>query len=52
VEGLLESLHGAGVLGEGVAWGTMVRDGVLRTLPGVHGCDGFYAVVVERVAEE
>jgi len=25
-----------------------VRDGALRTLPGVHGCDGFFAVVLER----
>jgi 16S rRNA (cytosine967-C5)-methyltransferase len=28
---------------------TAVRDGALRTLPGVHGCDGFYAVVLERL---
>jgi 16S rRNA (cytosine967-C5)-methyltransferase len=27
---------------------SMVRDGALRTLPGLHGCDGFYAVVLER----
>lgn len=27
---------------------TGVRDGALRTLPGVHGCDGFFAVVLER----
>ena len=26
----------------------MVRDGALRTLPGVDPCDGFYAVVLER----
>ncbi len=26
----------------------MVREGALRTLPGTHGCDGFYAVVLER----
>ncbi|NYF51235.1 16S rRNA C967 or C1407 C5-methylase (RsmB/RsmF family) [Edaphobacter lichenicola] len=25
-----------------------VRDGALRTLPGVHGDDGFYAVMLER----
>jgi 16S rRNA (cytosine967-C5)-methyltransferase len=25
-----------------------VRDGALRTLPGVHPCDGFYATVFER----
>jgi 16S rRNA (cytosine967-C5)-methyltransferase len=28
--------------------GTAVRDGALRMLPGVHGCDGFFAVVLER----
>jgi 16S rRNA (cytosine967-C5)-methyltransferase len=28
--------------------GAAVRDGALRTLPGVHGCDGFFAVVLER----
>ena len=33
----------------GVELGEMVRDGALRTLPGVHPCDGFYAVVLERV---
>ena len=26
----------------------MVREGALRTLPGVHPCDGFFAVVLER----
>jgi hypothetical protein len=26
----------------------LVVDGVLRTLPGVCPCDGFYAVVLER----
>jgi len=25
-----------------------VRDGALRTLPGTHACDGFYAAVLER----
>ena len=28
---------------------TVVRDGALRTLPGVHPTDGFYAVVLERL---
>jgi 16S rRNA (cytosine967-C5)-methyltransferase len=28
--------------------GTAVKDGALRTLPGVHGSDGFFAVVLER----
>jgi 16S rRNA (cytosine967-C5)-methyltransferase len=27
---------------------SMLRDGALRTLPGVDPCDGFYAVVLER----
>jgi 16S rRNA (cytosine967-C5)-methyltransferase len=49
VDGLLEALETAGVLREGVDVASAVRDGALRTLPGVHGCDGFYAVVVERV---
>jgi 16S rRNA (cytosine967-C5)-methyltransferase len=44
VEGML-----AGVgLAEGFELGSAVRDGALRTLPGVHGCDGFFAVVLER----
>jgi 16S rRNA (cytosine967-C5)-methyltransferase len=25
-----------------------IRDGALRTLPGIHRCDGFFAVVIER----
>jgi 16S rRNA (cytosine967-C5)-methyltransferase len=29
--------------------GTAVKDGALRTLPGVHGCDGFFAVLMERM---
>ncbi|HWZ49932.1 MAG TPA: transcription antitermination factor NusB [Granulicella sp.] len=50
VDGLLQSLAASGVLRAGVDLGSAVRDGALRTLPGVHGCDGFYAVVVERLA--
>jgi 16S rRNA (cytosine967-C5)-methyltransferase len=37
-----------GILLSGVELDSAVRDGVLKTLPGVHGCDGFYAVVLER----
>lgn len=48
VIGLMKGLMAAGVLRDGVDWGSMARDGQLRTLPGVHGCDGFYAVVLER----
>ena len=44
VEELLEQVPG---LTEGLE--TLVRDGALRTLPGVHPCDGFWAVVLERV---
>jgi 16S rRNA (cytosine967-C5)-methyltransferase len=35
----------AGFVGDAAG---MVRDGALRTLPGVDPCDGFYAVVLER----
>ena len=45
VERAMERVVG---LRDGVDLGTAVRDGALRTLPGVHGCDGFYAVVLER----
>ena len=60
-EGVVDSVVGAGgvvrlpvdgVMAElverGVLSGEMrsaVRDGTLRTLPGVHGCDGFFASV-------
>jgi 16S rRNA (cytosine967-C5)-methyltransferase len=43
-----ELIGSLGVLAEGVDLGSAVRDGALRTLPGVHGCDGFFAVVLER----
>jgi 16S rRNA (cytosine967-C5)-methyltransferase len=46
VDGLLTQLQG--MLLPGIEVGSMVRDGALRTLPGVHECDGFYAVVLER----
>ena len=42
----MEDLLGK-VQGMGKAEG-LVRDGALRTLPGVHPCDGFYVVVLER----
>jgi 16S rRNA (cytosine967-C5)-methyltransferase len=45
---LLAELGEQGILLHGGELGSMVRDGTLRTLPGVHGCDGFYAVVLER----
>jgi 16S rRNA (cytosine967-C5)-methyltransferase len=48
VSGLLAELGEQGIFLQGVELGSMVRDEALRTLPGVHGCDGFYAVVLER----
>jgi 16S rRNA (cytosine967-C5)-methyltransferase len=45
----LRALKSAGEL----AWGepdSLVREGFLQTLPGVHPCDGFFAAVVERGA--
>jgi 16S rRNA (cytosine967-C5)-methyltransferase len=48
VDGLVAELGEAGMLRSGVELESAVRDGALRTLPGVHGCDGFFAVVLER----
>jgi 16S rRNA (cytosine967-C5)-methyltransferase len=48
VDTLMAELGEQGILLDGVELGSMVRDGALRTLPGVHGCDGFFAVVLER----
>ena len=51
LEPLIARLELDGILGEDVAAKlkqSALRAGVLRTLPGVHDCDGFYAVVLER----
>jgi 16S rRNA (cytosine967-C5)-methyltransferase len=48
VDTLMAELAEQGILLDGAELGSMVRDGALRTLPGVHGCDGFFAVVLER----
>jgi len=48
VEGVMTELAEQGVLLAGLEWRSAVRDGALRTLPGVHGCDGFFAVVLDR----
>jgi 16S rRNA (cytosine967-C5)-methyltransferase len=48
---LIARLVEGGVLRQDVASGLIgsaARDGALRTLPGVHGCDGFFAVVLQR----
>ena len=51
VDPLLSKLAEDGILRPEVAAtlsNTAVVDGALRTLPGTHGCDGFFAVVLER----
>jgi 16S rRNA (cytosine967-C5)-methyltransferase len=48
VEGLIAELGEQGIFLSGAELGSAVRDGVLRTLPGVQDGDGFYAVVLER----
>jgi 16S rRNA (cytosine967-C5)-methyltransferase len=51
IEPLIARIAEAGVLKSEIAAGLIesaVRDGALRTLSGVHGCDGFFAVVLER----
>jgi len=51
IEPLIARLAEANVLKQEVAAGLIgsaVREGALRTLPGVHGCDGFFAAVLER----
>ena len=45
---LMNELQAGGILRKGVDWKSMVKNESLRTLPGVHPCDGFYAVVLER----
>ena len=48
VEGLMAELAEQGILLAGVELDSALRKGALRTLPGLHGCDGFFAVVLER----
>ena len=48
VEGLIGELAEQGTLLAGLQLESAAQDGVLRTLPGVHGCDGFFALVLER----
>ncbi|MGP8260419.1 MAG: RsmB/NOP family class I SAM-dependent RNA methyltransferase [Acidobacteriaceae bacterium] len=51
MEPLIASLADTGVLRRQVSArliGSAVKNGALRTLPGVHGCDGFFAVALER----
>jgi 16S rRNA (cytosine967-C5)-methyltransferase len=51
VEPLIANLANAGLLppdASATLISSAVRDGALRTLPGVHPCDGFFAVILER----
>jgi 16S rRNA (cytosine967-C5)-methyltransferase len=48
VDPLIVRLAEQGVLQPKIDLSSATRDGALRTLPGVHGCDGFFAVVLER----
>lgn len=45
---VLDQLVATGVLRRKALDPSPVLSGALRTLPGVHACDGFYAVVLER----
>jgi 16S rRNA (cytosine967-C5)-methyltransferase len=51
IDQLISRLATSGLLPDESANGllrTAVRNGALRTLPGMHPCDGFYAVILER----
>lgn len=48
VGSLISQLREQDVLRQDPELRTAVQDGALRTLPGVHGADGFFAVVLER----
>lgn len=51
VEPLIAHLAQTGTLAPDVSKSLLAsatRDGALRTLPGIHPCDGFFAVVLER----
>ena len=53
VKPLIAGLAEGGILRQEMAarliGGALDDDGALRTLPGVHGCDGFFAAVLERI---
>ncbi|MGA1981947.1 MAG: transcription antitermination factor NusB [Acidobacteriaceae bacterium] len=51
IEPLLANLVGAGILAQNVATtlaASAIKADALRTLPGVHPCDGFYVAVLQR----
>jgi 16S rRNA (cytosine967-C5)-methyltransferase len=47
--GELELLRAAGEIANGVEIGSLVEGSYLRTVPGVHGYDGFFAAVMARL---
>jgi 16S rRNA (cytosine967-C5)-methyltransferase len=49
IDSLVQAMQSCGILHEDAAFDSATRDGALRTLPGVHRCDGFFAVVIERL---
>lgn len=49
IEGLISELMEQGILLGGVQLHSAVQEGALRTLPGVHRCDGFFAAVLDRI---
>lgn len=49
VDASLRKLVEQGIVAGGDRFSSAVREGALRTLPGVHGCEGFFAVILERV---
>lgn len=48
IDQLLQELPSSSTPQQGWQPASAVRDGALRTLPGVHACDGFFAVVLAR----
>jgi len=46
--GELKALLEAGEIAGGVEIGSLVEGRYLRIIPGVHGCDGFFAAVIRR----
>jgi 16S rRNA (cytosine967-C5)-methyltransferase len=47
VDTLMKQLSDSGTLRQDADLTSAIRDGALRTLPGVHACDGFFATVLE-----
>jgi 16S rRNA (cytosine967-C5)-methyltransferase len=48
LKGELEQLRQSGELSAGLDIGSLLDGPYLRTIPGVHPCDGFFAAMIER----